>query len=141
MWSHLGILNHLEEASPDEGTTQDVFDVVYVFDKELKRNWVNNILGECVIFKVEQHSFVILRPIIVGTHFRLRKNQNLQNIDIAILFEKTHFNFVKSKSWMIRRVATLFDSHCGIMRMIFRIPNWLYKIEWSFLEPEFSPCS
>ena len=71
MGSHFCIFDHFKETSPNESTTEDVFDVVYVLDKELKRYWINYILSKCMVLEVEKNSFVVLRTIIMSGYFRL----------------------------------------------------------------------
>ena len=51
--SHLAVFDHVEEASPYEGATENVFDVVEMGCEEVEGLLVDDVLGKCVVLEVE----------------------------------------------------------------------------------------
>jgi len=136
---HLGVLDHLEEAPPDECAAEDVLDVVDVFDEELERHRVDDVLHEAVVLEVEQNGLVVVGAVVVGLHLGLRQHQHFDHVDLAVLLEESDLDLVQSEGGVLGGEAGLLDGDCGVGRVVLRVPQGLDEVEGSLLEPELPP--
>lgn len=59
MRCHSCIFDHFEKGSPNQSSAENILDLVDSFHKEIERNWVNDVLHEGMILKVQEDCFVL----------------------------------------------------------------------------------
>lgn len=52
MGFHLGILDHLEKASPNQSSAQNIGNMVNILCEETQRCSINDVFGKCLILVV-----------------------------------------------------------------------------------------
>lgn len=126
---HLSILDHLKETSPNEGSTQDIVDVMEVLFEVCKGNLVNHVFGKSVVLEVEKDSLVVVGSIVESLIVHLGLNQSLNNINGFVCLEKSDLDSVRSESGVFLGICGLNDSDFGLLALGLRIPECLNLVQ------------
>lgn len=136
---HFSILDHFKVTSPNQSSAQDIMDVVQIFLEICQWNFINDVFGKGMVFKVEQNSLIIVQAIVESDVLCLRFNEGFNYINCFILLEKTDFDTMRTKSWMFFGVGSLLDADFCFFRFWSWVPWGFDLIQWWFFQPELSP--
>lgn len=75
----------------------------------------------------------------MGNCLRLWSKQDLNHVNLEVLFEETYFDFVETKSRMILSVWSLMNDQLRVCRSIFWIPLCLDYVMRGLIEPLLTP--
>ncbi len=126
---HFSVLDHFEEASPDQCSTQNVSDIMEVLFEVGQRDFIDDIFGEGMIFKVKEDGFVVVGAVIKSDVVSFWFDKGLDDIDGLVSFEQTDFDSVGSQGWMLFSVGGLNDSNFSLIALGFGVPESLNLVQ------------
>ena len=136
---HFSVFYHFKETSPNQGSAQNIVDVVEVFLKVGQRNLIDDVFNEGMVFEVQKDGLVIVGTIVVSNIISFWFDKRLNYIDGFVCPKKTDFNPVWSQSWMVFSVGSLSNSDFGLFVLVLWVPGCFDLVQGRFFKPIFSP--